>query len=95
MTAFYLYAQIQRICIPDQTEGVDSVFAAYIEHVWEEGESLSLATDGLSGLRDLRPRFRGYLALSWRLVRTWQKREMPQRTPPLPETSFSASVASF
>ena len=82
LKAFYLYAQTQRVRIPDEPEPLDSIFADYIECLWEEGDSLSLATDGLSGLQDLRPRLRGKLALSWRLVRTWQRKEIPQRAPP-------------
>ena len=85
LKSFYLYAQIQGLRIPDDAEGVDQIFAEFIEHLWEEGESLSVATDGLSGLQDLRPKFRGHLSLSWRLIKTWQKKEVPNRAPPLPE----------
>ncbi|CAE7940562.1 Tnks2, partial [Symbiodinium necroappetens] len=95
LTAFYLYAQTQRIRIPDEPEPLDSIFADYIECLWEEGESFSLATDGLSGLQDLRPRLRGKLALSWRLVRTWQRKEIPHRAPPLPEDVLQALCGYF
>ena len=72
------------------------LFSDYIEFLWEEGESLSCVTDGLSGLQDLRPSLRGCLALSWRLVKTWQKNEMPNRAAPLPEERVtSGSVWSF
>ncbi|CAE7391853.1 Tnks2, partial [Symbiodinium sp. CCMP2592] len=76
LKTFYLYAQTQGLRIPDDADGVDEIFAEFIEHLWEEGESLSVATDGLSGLQDLRPKFRGSLSLSWRLVKTWQKKEV-------------------
>ena len=33
---------------------------------------------------------RGCLALSWRLVKTWQKCEMPDRAAPLPEDLLQA-----
>ena len=49
--------------------------------MWESGDSLSLVTDALSGLQDLRPNLRGSLA--WRLVKTWQRIEIPQRAPQL------------
>ena len=66
-----------------------------MEHLWEEGEGLSLATDGLSGLQDMRPPLKGNLSLSWRLVKTWQRREMPRRAPPLPEDLLHALRGYF
>ena len=94
LKAFYLWAQTSRIRIPSTAEEIDPIFADFIEHLWEEGESLSLATDGLSGLQDIRPRFRGFLALSW-LIKTWQKQEIPQRAPPLPEDGLHAMCGYF
>ena len=46
---------------------------------------MTLVTHSLSRLQDLRPRLRGLLSASWRLVKTWQKLEIPYRVPPLPE----------
>ena len=85
LQTLYQYAQVQRIAIPDQGEELDGVVADYIEFSWEEGEGLSRATDTLSGLQDLKPRLRGKLTLSWRLIKTWQRKELPVRTPPFPE----------
>ena len=59
--------------------------ADYIEFLWEEGEGLARAADTLSGLQDLKPRLRGAFGLSWRLIKTWQRREVPVRAPPFPE----------
>ena len=95
LKAFYLYAQMQRVRIPSQAAALDELFADYIENLWEEGESLSFVTDGLSGLQDLRPQLRGHLCLSWRLVRTWQRREVPQRAPPLPEDLLQSLCGFF
>ena len=95
LKTFYLWAQTNRIRIPSCAEDVDPIFADFIEHLWEEGESLSIATDGALGLQDLRPQFRGRLALTWRLIKTWQKKEVPQRAPPLPEDILQSMCGYF
>ena len=95
MKAFYLWARSLLLRIPNEAEGVDPLYADFIEHLWESGESLSLAIDGLSGLQDLRPRFRGHLALSWRLIKTWQRKEVPQRAPPFPEDILQSICGYF
>lgn len=95
LRAFYLFCQVRRQRIPDDSSYLDSLFSEYIEHLWEEGEGLSLATDGLSGLQDLRPNLKGTLQSSWRLVKTWQRREVPQRAPPLPEQVLQVLCGYF
>ena len=92
---FYLFAKLYRRRVPDEPSALDSLFSEYIEFLWEEGESISAATDGLSGLQDLKPSLRGCLALSWRLVKTWQKNEMPSRAAPLPEELLQALSGAF
>ena len=91
---FYLFTKLQRRHVPDEPSALDSLFSDYIEFLWEEGESISSVTDGLSGLQDLKPN-RGCLALSWRLVKAWQKNEMPTRAAPLPEELLQALSGAF
>ena len=95
LRSFYLFCQVRRLRVPDEGSQLDDLFSDYIEHLWEEGESLSLVTDGLSGLQDLRPRLRGTLCSSWRLVKTWQCNEVPQRAPPLPENLLQTLCGYF
>ena len=95
LQAFYLFCQFRKRRIPDDAFSLDSLFAEFIEQLWEEGEGISLATDGLSGLQDIRPHLKGNLCLSWRLVKTWQRREMPRRAPPLPEDLLHALCGYF
>ena len=85
LTTFYSFCHVRLLRIPDAPNALDELFCDFIEFVWETGDSLSLVTDSLSGLQDLRPRLRGLLSASWRLVKTWQKLEIPHRAPPLPE----------
>ena len=59
---FYFFCQAHRRNVPDAADALDSLFSEYIEQLWEEGESLSLVTDALSGLQDLRPALRGKLS---------------------------------
>ena len=62
---------------------VDLQMSVYIENLWEEGESRSLATDCLSGIQMFLPSLKRNLYGSWRLVTAWQKHELPTRAPPL------------
>ena len=92
---FYLFTKLQRRHVPDEPSALDSLFSDDIEFLWEEGESISSVTDGLSGLQDLKPSLRGCLALSWRLVKAWQKNEIPTRAAPLPEELLQALSGAF
>ena len=85
LTTFYSFCYVRRLRIPDAPNALAELVCDFIEFVWESGDSLSLVTDSLSGLQDLKPRLRGQLSASWRLVKTWQKLEIPHRAPPFPE----------
>ena len=54
-----------------------------------------MVTHALSALQDMRPNLRDFLSLSWRLVKTWQRIEIPQRAPPLPEDLLQAMCGYF
>eukprot|EP00438_Fugacium_kawagutii_P024958 Skav213215 [mRNA] locus=scaffold2826:646920:647414:- [translate_table: standard] len=64
-------------------EHLDSVVAAWIEHIFFEGESKSLASDGLASLQYHLPQSAGHLRFSWKLVKAWSKLEPPARVVPL------------
>ena len=95
MQSLYQYAQAQRIRISYQGDQLDGVVADYIKFLWAEGEGLSRATDTLSGLQDLKPRLMGTLSLSWRLVKTWQRKEVPLRASPFPESILQSLCGYF
>eukprot|EP00439_Symbiodinium_sp_Y106_P080790 s383_g19.t1 len=95
MSTFYAFCQSRKVLIPDKGDALDEIFSDFIEFLWECGDSLSLVTDALSGLQDLRPHLRGHLNLSWRLVKTWQRLEIPHRAPPLPEDLLHAMCGYF
>ena len=62
---------------------VDLHVSIYIESLWDEGESRSLATDCLSGLQMFLPCLKRNMFGAWRLVTAWQKHELLCRAPPL------------
>ena len=68
--------------------------AEYIEFMWEDGESRSRAGDTLSGLQHQSPALKRSLPCSWRLVKAWQKAELPARAPPITEEITQALVGA-
>jgi integrase len=64
--------------------------ARYIEHLWEQGDGKSWATDLLSALVWTSPNLKRQLLTSWGLIRAWGIHELPTRAPPLPRASFFA-----
>ena len=66
----------------NSAEELDAQVGWYIEHLWEEGESRSLAGDCISGIQHLLLTKR-ILPGSWSLVGTWCRLEMPARAPPI------------
>lgn len=64
-------------------EVVDSQAQEFIEFLWEEGEGQSLAADTLSAIQHFQPSMKRNLTGSWRLLKTWQRHEIPARSPPL------------
>ena len=55
----------------------------YVEECWEDGEPLSVAADGLSGIQHFLPELRGHLKGAWRMLGAWRLKEPPDRAPPL------------
>ena len=72
----------QKVDIGSQKVIVDSQLASYLENLWEEGESISLAGDSISAVQRFQPSMRKHLPQSWRLLKTWQQHELPPRAPP-------------
>lgn len=64
-------------------EDLDSVVSEWIEHMFQDGEHKTLASDGLAGLQFYVPQAIGRLKHSWKLARVWQRLEPPQRVLPI------------
>ena len=76
------------------TSQVVSLTSAWVEECWEEGESIGLAADTVSGLQHLVPELKGLLKESWRLFKAWRMHELPARAPPLLKTMVQAMAMS-
>ena len=79
---FLQYLAHQRAQLASTRQQLDHQVEDYLEHLWEEGESLSLAGDTLSGIQHFQPDCKRHLPGGWRLFKAWQLRELPARAPP-------------
>ncbi len=80
----------QSDCVIEDCCDLDLAVSQFIVFLWEDGETVGLAGDTLSGLeyhiRFLKSKLKG----GWKLITTWRKRELPNRAPPPP---FSVCLA--
>ena len=77
---------------PRDAPGQDYLLSQYIEFLWETGEGRALACDTIASVQDQQPALRGHLPSAWRLMRTWQTDEIPNRAPPLPVEALHVLV---
>ena len=61
---------------------LDNAIAAYLCHIFEEGEPKSWSNDTVAAVQYFLPGARHRLALSWSLVKTWHRHELPARALP-------------
>lgn len=87
-TLFLQYLAQQRASIAPTRQELDHQVENYLEHLWQDGESLSLAGDTLSGIQHFQPNCKRHLPGSWRLFKAWQLRELPARAPPFTITTL-------
>lgn len=80
---FLTFLAHQKLDLSPTKEGVDSQVQDFLEHLWQEGEGVSLAADVLSALQHFQSSLKRHLSGGWRLLRTWQRHEVPARAPPL------------
>lgn len=79
---FVEYLKGQKQVLSSTKEGLDHQVQEYIEFLWQEGEHLSLVGDTLSSIQHFQPSMKKNLNGSWRFFRTWQRYELPSRSPP-------------
>ena len=92
MEKFYDYLSRENIPLPKKREGMDALVSDYVEHLWAEGEGRASASTFLAALQDRDPKLRNQLPLAWRLMRTWNTNEVPNRAPPMTEAVLRAMV---
>eukprot|EP00438_Fugacium_kawagutii_P023460 Skav220956 [mRNA] locus=scaffold1928:76101:77213:+ [translate_table: standard] len=89
---FFNYLSEHSLSLPSQKRLLDGLTSDYIEHLWAEGEGRALAADAIAALQDREPQVRGCLQGTWRLMKTWNTTELPNRAPPMPLEVLEAMV---
>ena len=62
----------------------DQRVASYLEELWERGASKSEASYALAALQFHRPEAKRNIPYCWRLMKAWEKAELPLRAYPMP-----------
>ena len=87
-----VYLKNEGLVLPRSRDELDPLLADYVEHLWSTGCGRALASDTLAAVQDKQPQVKGRLQQCWRLLRTWNANEIPNRAPPLPESALQAMV---
>ena len=82
---FLSFLKHEGLTLPTNKAKLDPLVCDYLEHLWSSGQGRGLACDTLAGLQDTQPGLRGHMPAAWRLLKTCQTNELPNRAPPLPE----------
>ena len=64
-------------------EFIDIALVQYLEHLWQEGEGLAVGNYTLAGLLHFVPSLRSDLHCARRILKGWQRLELPARAAPL------------
>ena len=86
--AFLRFLTCQKTSLATSRASLDRQVEDYIEHLWHEGEGISLAGDTISSLQHFQPSCKRHLPGAWRLLKAWQLRELPSRAPPFTLTTL-------
>ena len=71
------------IGIPENPLELDEQICDWIQHCWEQGESIHIISDGLCGLHHYQAWTKKMIPQAWKLFSVWRKLESPDRAPPL------------
>eukprot|EP00438_Fugacium_kawagutii_P005653 Skav226155 [mRNA] locus=scaffold3275:8981:13610:+ [translate_table: standard] len=66
-----------------QRSDLEAVLNDYIQHLWEEGDTKTMASYAVASLQFHKPSLKGNLKGPWRLLSLWSKLEQPLRATPL------------
>ena len=78
---FLAFLLSQKLCLAKSLTLLDDQVQCYLENLWQDGESLSLAGDTISSLQCYQPS-RKRNPGAWKMQRAWQVHELPPRAPP-------------
>ena len=94
LNRYFVYERDNVTCEPSDNADVDTSVAAYVEHLWQEGDPRYWAEDTISGFSKMIPSMKGCFRLSWALVTAWQRNEPPRRCTPLTMDILLAMVGN-
>ena len=80
--AFLVYLGNQKLFLASTKTELDHQLEDYLDWLWQDGESISLAGDTLSSIQHFQPSCKRNLNGAWRLLKAWQLHELPSRAPP-------------
>lgn len=89
---FFQFLRRESLVLPKKRDSLDPIVSDYLEFLWAEGEGRAAGQNVLAALQDFDPKLRGHLQSSWRLMRTWNANEVPNRAPPMTEKVLQAMV---
>ncbi len=91
---FFTYLDNNAILLPTDHACLDAILAEYINHMYQEGDSISHAGWLLSGLRRFVPYLKGQLQTSSQYYSNWVRDHLPSRAVPMPWMVLKALVAT-
>jgi hypothetical protein len=65
------------------SSGLDDLLSSFIERLWEDGDTKTMASYALASVQYHRPAMKGHLQQSWKLLSLWTKLEQPRRATPM------------
>lgn len=93
VSQFFSYLATLGLELPSTFAQLDDQLAEYINHLFQEGESISRAGWVLSGFRRFYPRVRKELAVSQQWYNNWTRAHVPERATPITWRILRAGVA--
>ena len=93
VSQFFTYLAALGLKLPKSFAQLDDLLAEYINHLYQEGESISRAGWVLSGFRRFYPRVRRELAVSQQWYINWTRTHTPERATPITWKIVRADVA--
>ena len=82
MLRFFEHLQTFGWTIPRGVADFDDVVTRFIDHLWEDGDTVGRAGDTLSGLQHFEAGLKRRLSGSWQRIGLWQRLELPTRSTP-------------
>eukprot|EP00435_Cladocopium_sp_Y103_P028712 s218_g7.t1 len=74
---------------------VADILSAYIEHLWEDGDTKTAASYAMAAVQFHHPALKGQLTKPWKLLALWGRLEQPRRATPLDPSLVVAFAGTF